>query len=253
MKTLLKIIGLLMLVVAILVGVGVFYLDSGIKKAVETFGPQYTQTDVRLGRASLSPWSGKGSLHNLIVANPDGFQTANAFSLGEIAIDVDTTSITSDPVVINSLRIIAPEITYEQSKTGTNLQRLQKNVEQSIGSGTTSADAGAEEAGAGTKLIIKELLISGGQIHYSNPLLGGKTIDVPLPEIRLSGIGEKSNGASGAEVVEQLMAAINKNAVSAVSQSGVIKDVGQQLEQRLKDEKGKLEESLGGLKGLFGK
>ncbi|PCH51958.1 MAG: hypothetical protein COC20_04720, partial [Cellvibrionales bacterium] len=139
------------------------------------------------------------------------------------------------------------------SKTGTNLQRLQKNVEQSIGSATTSADAGAEEAGAGTKLIIKELLISGGQIHYSNPLLGGKTIDVPLPEIRLSGIGEKSNGASGAEVVEQLMAAINKNAVSAVSQSGVIKDVGQQLEQRLKDEKGKLEESLGGLKGLFGK
>ena len=253
MKTLLKIIGLLVLVVAILVGVGVFYLDSGIKKAVETFGPQYTQTDVRLGRASLSPWSGKGSLHNLIVANPDGFQTANAFSLGEIAIDVDTASITSDPVVINSLRIIAPEITYEQGKSGTNLQRLQKNVEQSIGSGGASTDTSAEGEGTGTQLIIKELLISGGQIHYSNPLLGGNTIDVPLPEIRLSGIGEKSNGASGAEVVEQLMAAINKSAVSAVSQAGVLKDAGKQLEQRLKDEKGRLEESIGDLKGLFGK
>jgi hypothetical protein len=76
---------------------------------------------------------------------------------------------------------------------------------------------------------------------------------VPLPEIRLSGIGEKSNGASGAEVVEQILAAVNKSAMAAVSQAGALKEVGSQLEQRLKDEKGKMEKSLDGLKGLFDK
>ena len=255
MKTVLKIILALVLVLAILIGLGLYFLDGGIKKAVETYGPQYTQTEVNLGRANLSPWSGKGSLHNLIVGNPDGFKAPNAFSLGEIAVVIDTDTITSDPVVITSLRIIAPEITLEQGKSGSNLQRLQKNVEQSIGSAASdsSGEPGAEDSGDGVKLIIKDLLISGGQIHYSNALLGDKTIDMSLPEIHLTGIGEKSNGASGAEIAKQVLAAINKSATSAVSQSGALKDVGKQLEQSLKDEKGKLEESIGGLKGLFGK
>ncbi|MBV1932946.1 MAG: hypothetical protein KUG71_14675 [Porticoccaceae bacterium] len=253
MKTLLKIIALLVLVVAILVGVGIYFLDSGIKTAVETFGPQYTRTDVSLGGAKLSPWSGEGSLRNLVVANPDGFKTPNAFSLGEIAITLDTDSLTADPIVVTSLRILAPEITYEQGKSSTNLQQLQKNVEQSVGSTAAPSDADTDTSGTGTKLIIKELLISGGKIHYSNPLLGGKTVDVALPEIKLSGIGEKSNGATGAEVAEQILAAINKDAMSAVLDAGALKAVGQQVEQRLKDEKGKLEESLGGLKGLLGK
>ena len=253
MKTLLKIIALLVLVVVILVGVGIYFLDSGIKTAVETFGPQYTRTDVSLGSAKLSPWSGEGSLSNLVVANPDGFKTPNAFSLGEIAIALDTESLTADPIVVTSLRILAPEITYEQGKSSTNLEQLQKNVEQSVGATTAASDTSTDDSGAGTKLIIKELLISGGKIHYSNPLLGGKTVDVALPEIKLSGIGEKSNGATGAEVAEQILAVINKNAMSAVVDAGALKEVGQQVQQRLKDEKDKLEESLGGLKGLLGK
>ena len=191
------------------------------------------------------------------MGNPDGFKAPNAFSLGEIAVVIDTDTITSDPVVITSLRIIAPEITFEQGKSGSNLQRLQKNVEQSVGSGggssNSSKESSEEDSGEGVKLIIKDLLISGGQIHYSNVLLGDKTIDMSLPEIHLTGIGEKSNGASGAEIAKQVLAAINKSATSAVSQSGALKDVGKQLEQSLKDEKGKLEESIGGLKGLFGK
>lgn len=252
MKTLFKLLIALVLVIAIVVGVGIFYLDSGIKKAVETFGPQYTQTEVSLGRANLSPWSGKGSLHNLMVANPEGFEAAHAVSLGEISVEVDTDSVGSDPIVISSLRIIAPEITFEQGKSGSNLQRLQRNIEQSAGS-SSSSETDTKEAGEATKLIIKDLLISGGQIHYSNSLLAGKTIDIPLPEIRLTGIGEKSNGASGAEIAEQLLAAINTGAVSAVSQSGALKDVGKQLEQSLNEGKSKLEESLGDFKGLLGK
>ena len=253
MKTVLKLIGLLVLVVAILIGIGIFYLDSGIKKAVETFGPQYTQTDVRLGSANLSPLSGKGSLKDLVVANSEGFQAPNAFSLGEISIVVDTTSLSSDLVVINSLRIIAPEITFEQGKSISNLQQLQKNIEQSAGSGGASSASDASETGTSTKLIIKELLVSGGKIHYSNPLLGARTIDVPLPEIRMTGIGEKSNGATGLEVAELLLGAINKSAISAVSNAGALKEVGQQIETRLKGEKSKIENTLGGLKGLLGK
>ena len=105
MKLVLKLAGVLLLVLVILVGVGVYYLGSGVKKAVETLGPQYTQTPVQLGSVDISLWSGSGSLKNLVVGNPAGFDTANAFSLGEIALVVDTKTITGDPILINSLRI----------------------------------------------------------------------------------------------------------------------------------------------------
>ena len=255
MKRLLKIVVVLVLVVAIFVGVVFFYLDSGIKQTVETYGPHYTKSSVELANVNLSPLSGKVSLKGLVVGNPQGFQTKNAFSLGEITIALDTDTVAADPIVIESLRIIAPEITFEQGKSGSNLQQLQKNVAASTRSGANASGSAEQnaETGPGRKLIIRQLVISGGQIHYSNPLLGGKTVDVPLPDITLNGIGEKSNGATGAEVVEQLIKAINRNSLAAIKDSGALKQVGEQVEQRLQEGKGKLEESLEGFKGLLGK
>ena len=69
----------------------------------------------------------------------------------------------------------------------------------------------------------------------------------------MSGIGEKSNGATGAEIAEQLIAAISKSASSVVTQADVLKDAGKQVKEKLNTEKDKLEKSLGGLKGLLDK
>lgn len=251
MKVLLKIVGLLVLVLGVLIGMAIYYLDSGIEKAVETYGPRYTQTPVELASATLLPWSGKGSMRGLVVANPDGYNTPNAFTLGEISFSVNTSTLTGNPVLINSLRIVAPEITLEQGSNGSNLQQLQRNVEKTIGAGTRP-DAGAS-ASTGKKLVIKDLLISAGQLHYSNPLLGAQTLNVALPDIRLTDIGKKSNGATGAEVVEQILAAINKRGLAAVAEAGALQAVGEQVEKRLRDEKTKIEESLGGFKELLGK
>jgi len=253
MKIIIKILGILVLVVAILVGASLYYLDSGIKKALETFGPQYTKTRVELNDVSLSPLSGKGSLNGLAIGNPVGFSDANAFYLGEIAIVVDTQTLRADPVVIHSIRIIAPEITFEQLKETTNLQQLLKNIEQPAGSTESAGEDSAESQGEAIRLIIKDLQISGGKVHYINPLLGSKALDLALPDIQLRGIGEKSGGATGAEVAEQIIAAISKSATKAIAEQGGIKAMGKQLEQNLNSEKEKLEESFQGIKGLFGK
>lgn len=253
MKIIIKLLGVLVLVVAILVAVGLYYLDSGIKKAVETFGPQYTKTRVELLDVSLSPFSGQGSLRGLAIGNPQGFSEANAFYLGEITIIVDTQTLSANPVVIQSIRIIAPEITAEQGKTMTNLQQLLKNIEQPAESLESTRESTAENKGEARKLIIKDLQISGGKLHYMNVLLGSKSIDLALPDIQLRGIGEKSGGATGAEVAEQVIAAVHKSASTAIADAGAIKAMGEQLEQGLKSEKDKLEKSLEGIKGLFDK
>ncbi len=254
MKIIIKVLSVLVIVVMILVGLSLYYLDSGIKKAVETFGPDYTLTRVELADVDLSPLSGKGSLSGLAVGNPEGFSGANAFYLGEISIIVDTQTLSADPVIIHSVRIVAPQITLEQGENGTNLQQLLKNIEQSTGAAKTSTRS--EEAtgeGEGKKVIIKELQVTDGRVSYINTLLGAKAIELNLPDIQLSDIGKKSNGATGAEIAEQLIAAISNSAGSAVNQASVLKEAGKQAKEKFNAEKDKLEKSVDGLKGLFDK
>jgi uncharacterized protein involved in outer membrane biogenesis len=245
MKTLFKILAGLFVVLAIVLVVGVLNLDKGIKAVVETMGPELTKSNVTLSDVDLSLTSGEGSLRGLVVGNPAGFKTPNAFSLGEISLDIEPKSLTTDVIVINSLRIIAPEITYESLKGGSNLDQLQKNVEQALGSSSGSAapEEGGEETAA-KKLIIKDIQITGGNISYSNALLGSKPISLVLPAIKITGIGEKSGGATAAEVVNQILTSINKSASSAVTNSGALKDAGDQLKKQA-------EEKVGGLRGLL--
>lgn len=257
MKTLFKILAGLVVVLVIVLVIGVFNLDKGIKAVVESVGPKLTQSSVTLDDVDLSLSSGEGSLQGLVVGNPSGFKTPNAFSLGEIALAIDPESVTTDTIVINSIRIIAPEITYESAKGMTNLDQLQKNVEKAVGSGgsseTTSDDA-SKEASAEKKLIIKDLKIADGKINYSNALLGDKPISLPLPPIQLTGIGEGSGGASSAEVVKQILSEINKNAANAVTNSDALKDIGNKVKEQAKEQvQEKVQEKLEGLKGLLNK
>ncbi len=242
MKVLIKIAGVLLILVVIGVVVLVLNLDKGIKAAVENLGPRLTQSDVTLNKVSLSPRTGEGSLQGLVVGNPAGFKTPNAFSLGEIAVALDTDTLAGDPIVINSIRILAPEITYETGKTLNNLQQIQKNIEQAMGgrSGTSSPDQ--ETEGAAKKLIIRDLLVASGKIHYSNPLLSSNMVELKLPDIHMSGIGEKSGGATAIEVVDQIISVINSQASTVVLNSDAVKELGRQVTDRIDQEKGKLDQ-----------
>ena len=257
MKTLFKIFAGLVVVVLIVLVVGVLNLDKGIKAVVETVGPELTKSSVKLNNVDLSLSSGEGSLQGLVVGNPAGFKAPNAFSLGEISFVIDPESVTTDTIVIKSLSIIAPEITYESVKGITNLDQLQKNVEQAMGAGSSSgatSEKASTDDSAAKKLVIKDLKISDGKINYSNALLGDKPISLVLPSIHLTGIGESSGGANSAEVVKQILAAINKNAAGAVINSGALKDMGNKLKEQVTERaKDKVEEKLKGLKGLFNK
>ena len=254
MKTLFKIFAGLVVIVLVVLVIVVLNLDKGIKAVVETMGPELTKSSVTLSDVDLSLTSGEGSLKGLVVGNPAGFKTPNAFSLGEIFLAIDTESLTTDTIVIKSLRIIAPEITYESAKGGTNLEQLQKNVEQAIGSGNDASGDTAKgtdsDSSAAKKLIIKDFSITGGKISYSNPLLGNKPIILPLPPIQITGIGEKTGGATAGEVVKQILEAVNKNAASAVTNSGALKDIGDKLKEQTE---GQIKEKLEGLKGLLGR
>ena len=207
----------LVLVVTAVVVVAL-YLDTGIKRGVETVGPMVTKTDVKLASVSLSILSGSGKVKGFVIGNPEGFKSASAINIGSAHLSVQPGSIFSDKVVIKSVRVDAPEITYETDLRNNNLNKLMANVQSTTGGSggqkdTKPATTPKDEAKASKKLQVDEFVITGGKINVSLTTLGGKSMTVPLPEIRLSNLGQGSEGITSAELFKVVLAAIEKEAV----------------------------------------
>jgi uncharacterized protein involved in outer membrane biogenesis len=232
--------GILAVVVVAIVGVVVFIysnLDSIVKDAVEEYGPQFTGVSVKLAKVELSPENGQGKLTGLTVGNPKGYKTPSAFQLGSISMNIDISSLTSDTIIIKSIVIDKPDITYEFGDGGSNVDVIGKNVEKAAGG--PGAKQEEKKGGPGKKMIIESLVVSNGQVSVSHPLLKGKKIGSALPTIRLKDIGkDKKGGATPAEVVDQVMDAIEKQvgvAVGATNVSGMVKDLTKGVEDAAKD------------------
>lgn len=213
--------------VIVLAIAGVFFfaissLDSLIKEAVEKYGSEVTKAEVRLDKVQIDISSGKGSLNGLNIGNPKGFETPSAFKLGEISVSIDTSSITSDPVVIKEIVIGSPEVTYELSSSGSNIEAIQNNVNAYIAKlGGGGKSAPKKDEGGGPKLVIENLYVKGGMVNVSATILKGKAVSAPLPDIHLKDIGKDEGGATPSEVAEELLTSLNQSASKAVSGLGI--------------------------------
>lgn len=232
MSRLVKISAALILVLAALL---VLNLGSGLKTLVETLGPEMTQSSVTLHSAKISLLSGQGSFKGLHISNPQGFDTEEAFSLGEIRFKLDQDSLATDIIVLESLTIMAPQVTLERGSGGSNLDRLQQNIAGYLGPADTE-----DNSDQATKNIIRDVLITDGKLRYG--LLGSKTLDLPLPEIHLSNLGEEGQGISMAEAGAAIIAAISRSATQVALESGSIKDTGDKLEAQIKDKVSKIKD-----------
>ena len=221
-------------------------LDGLIKDAVEKYGSEITKAKVSLNEVKVDIGSGKGALSGLNVGNPAGFKTPSAFKLGGISVNIDTGTVTSDPVVIKEIVIDAPEVTYELSGSGSNIAAIQKNVESYMSQFGGGGDKAAKkDDGEGPKLVIENLYVRGGKVNVSAniPLMEGKSLGAPLPDIHLKDIGkeDKGDGATPAEVAEKVLTSIGDSAKKAVGGLGI----GESLDS--------LKKSLGGMAEGAGK
>jgi hypothetical protein len=260
-------IGVAVSVLVVIIIAAVIYilssLDAIVAGAIQKYGSQVTQTPVQVSSVSIDLKSGTGTIRQLTVGNPEGFSAPNIFTLDGISTRLDVASVSSDPIIIKEIHITRPVVLYEINKAGeSNIKELQKNIEQSTGAGGETAAESGESSGP--KVVIRKLVIEGGKIDAKVAALGGKPRSAELPRIQLNDIGEKSGGATGAEVAQQVMNAIIARVGPAVASLGLGKYVGKNLDEakELLDEKvgGQVNESLGdkakdgaeGLKKLFG-
>jgi uncharacterized protein involved in outer membrane biogenesis len=222
-KVLLWILGI---VVVLLVGVtfvAMFHLGGIIKTGVETMGPKYTGSSVTLESAYLRPVTGIAKLKGLVVGNPKGFKTPSAIRLGELSINLEMASLSTDTIIIESIVIDGLEITMEGVFGRNNLKAIMEHVEAQApakpAEGEAEPQKPAGKTAPGKKVVIKDLVVSNGKIGISGALMVGKQLSLPLPTIHLTGLGEKSAGVTVGEAISLFMDAIMKSAFSAVGSS----------------------------------
>jgi len=221
MKKILVRLLIVLVVVVLLAALAVhLFLDGAIKRGVESKGSTLTKVQVKLNSVHISLFSGSGKIKGLGVGNPEGFKTPSAINVGTASVSLQPRSVFSDPVMIHSIEVQAPEITFETDLHQNNLSKILANLKETTGSGGQQPTQ-PKEANAGKKLVIDDFRVTGGKIHVSVTMLGGKSVTYPLDDIQFKDLGKDSSGITPAELSKKVLEAIvsdaEKKAVSAIA------------------------------------
>ena len=218
------------LVVAAVVVLG--QLGRLIERGVETHGPGLTGTDVALGSARVSIFSGEGELTNLRIGNPEGYSDDRAFDLGRIKIAIDPKSVASDVIRIRQIVVDGPRLLAEFDPNGrNNLKTILNHVKAAAGGGTrTSQDSAGD---GGKRMIIDEFRFENAEARALAPSLKlDKTLK--LPPVVLKNLGARQGGAAAADIANQILRPIVDATVGAATREYVRAQRGK-VEQKAKD------------------
>ncbi len=225
-KFLLFVLGLFIVLVVVLAVFGGGWLNAAVKRAVETVGPEVTGTTVELDAVGLSLFGGSGALDRLRVGNPEGFSDDYIISVDSIDVRISPRSLLTDTVVIEKVHINAPNILIEQTRAGNNLRRLMANIEAY----SPPPEDVEKGEGAARDVIIRELVIEGGQLRGSAL---GQSISAALPRIQLEDIGTGEDGIPVKDIVAIVLGEVLRNAGGVLGgMDGNLRDLGRDLGER---------------------
>lgn len=242
-------------------------MESIVKKVVHKYGSEITGTDVRLGGFSIKLKSGEGIVRKIKIGNPAGYNSNNLFFLNEIGIKVNISSLTHDTIIIDSIHIDNPQISYEmhslkQNNVSDVLENIKKNTEKYSSSENKTEkhkSTAKQEKETSKKIIIKKLTVTNGEIL----LAAGKTnMKIALPNITMKNIGEEKSGASVAETLSQVITKILQTASQTVVSSNIkgladsslqqIKNISDNAKNKAADISSKGKETAKNLKNNLG-
>lgn len=231
---------LIFVAVLVLIAGGIYFLASNLNGIVAGIireqGSAATGTSVAVEGVDIKLTEATASLSGLSVANPRGF-SGDALGLGSFSVQLDPGSLTSDTIVIKSLVVDGASINVLQQGTQNNLKVLLDNLKSTQGSAPAPDNASASSK----RLIVERFTLSGARASVSIPELNEER-EVELPSIVVRDVGKATNGATAAEVAEQLLTPVLQAAMQSAT--------AQAVKDRARD---KVEKAVGGmLKGITG-
>jgi len=187
--------------------------------------PPMTRTEFEINGFSCNWYNGRLEISDVKLSNPEGFDQKMAFTLGKVFVDIDMSTVFSDPMVIEKIEVKDVFVSYLDGSHGTNnFDMITANVKNFLGiepeddedeseetagkdatdKGTASKDAKKkdtkdeeeakqdvaveDEKGSGRKFIIDDILIDSVVVQY-----GAITLPLKVP-IHLTGVGRDLGG-----------------------------------------------------------
>lgn len=247
-------------VVAVGVVVILVRLDGTVRRAIEERGAAVTGTAVRVDDVDIQLVTGRARLRGLRVANPPGFAAPDALSLEEVEVDLDLSSLFSDPLVIDTVRLVGPRVFYQVNPAGAaNIDVIRRNLDaqrkaaRAATDGTPPAERrGRRRAEGGRRLVIHRLELRQGEVTIDGRAAGGTTRTEQLPPFELTAIGVRQGGAAPAEVGRLILVAVARDVALAVAADELENIAGKHVggfvgDLLKKGGSGAIEQGLGGV------
>jgi hypothetical protein len=190
-------------------------MDDMVKQGIETVGSRVTGTDVTVDEVSLSPLTGAGRITGLVVGSPEGFAAERAFGLEQLSVKVDPKTVMGDVIRVEEIVVDGADVTWEVSRKGVNLMAIHKHIRDVVGAEDEQPAEPQSEAGA-RKIIVDRFVFRNGTTRVHLPV--GRDLTVELPELELTGIGEKSGGQTAMEASAQILSALIRHIGTTVSE-----------------------------------
>jgi uncharacterized protein involved in outer membrane biogenesis len=230
------------LIVVTLIVIGV-NLGRIVKEGIEVYGPKMTQTSVTVDKVTLSILTGSAKVTSLNVGNPQGYKSPEAIAVGTIAVGVDPTSLMSDKIVIRSIKLESPEVTFEGGLAGNNLSQILDNINSTgKSSGTLSTNVAAQPKSE-KKFEVDDLLISGAkaEVILTDPVQ--RQMSVTLPDIHLTDLGKGGDGITATDLSQRVLNAIltatietvTRDAINLDQNAATLKQAGQNATKQILD------------------
>jgi len=212
-----------LIVLAILVlGGGYIYMNMGsiAKTIAERVGSDTLGVKVSIASIDISIKDKSVLVSGLSIANPKGFKKPHAMKVESI--NIAMTSFAKELLVFKDVSVKGTELFLEVTQNGTNLSALKKNIDGGKKAPKEEKETHGSKASA-PKVVLKHFLLANAQLHPSQTLISGTDLkDVTLPDIKLTGIGERQNGVLAREAIGQIWDAISKSAIRASAKAGLL-------------------------------
>ena len=230
MKTLIKMVAVLLILPVLATVAVALYIDTIAKTAIERGATYALGVETTLGSADVGLLSGTFSMGDLTVANPPRFESPYFTHLQEGSVEVALGSLRKETVELPTLTLSGLDIHLDKREGKANYDVILDNL------GRFESGEDSEKEAGGKKFVINEILIQRIVVHVQLLPIGGDLtkLDVPIDEIRLRNVGSDTDGSV---LMSELTSVIIKAVLAAIVQKGgglipgdILGDLGQGLD-----------------------
>lgn len=213
MKTTLRIVLGLVIVVAIAVGVLLVRIDAVAQTAIHRGGTYALGVETTTESVDISLWGGTAAIDSLLVANPAGYASPHVMHARHLGLSIEPGSIRRDTVIIRQIVIDGLDLNIDKSEDKYNIEVLSDHLKR-FGEDETAADEGEPappEEDAAKQYVVQKLIVRNVTASVDGP--AGR-ITVTPPDIELDRVTKDNVPID--ELIAQMFPAIMMSVVKSM-------------------------------------